>query len=1043
FENKKLVQHHTEEILGHHIWHFPLEHTKPGGKKIVPGSYEKEFEVSLIHPSVSNRSSHVFSSPIAPASSSPTMSTQAAPVVLLPSSSDNPHAKMKYTIRAILRRPFPSIHNIEASQEVWVLHSSLPPPSPPKKISIPRKVLSMSTSDQLAKPSASAGAPAAHDPASAHNTTTPQTKPSQSSTSNQKEPSPSTTSDSIPSLSTPSNVFKSALSMFPSIDLLRPKQPLNNTATTQTTSPPLTTEPTVQEEPNEDGKTSSVESSASDSSTSESSTSESSSSLDYSTSASMGPLSRSPTETSRTNSSSMDEDSMAEDEDSANYTGVWEPFQIPYSCSLPSETVYLGQTVPVSIQFGPTKHGRRRRRESKRRKDRDGKRFGSHHHHHHHRDEDIDEKGQESEAPSYRFVVKKGILKVVEHTLLREVTVVPVLLKNKKSAQALNMAPANNTHNAHQQQRQQQQQQQHKTSQDLSSGQLIIPGIVKNQNQGQIYQEKAYSGSHPDLYDHLQQEPSEDLRVHQHSRSDFDNGFKRFFNPKRHSVDVASKQPPAINPTPIRTPPPTTVQSPTAQGFPPLPPSANGASTRIINSIEAKFKTEVMTVSLTPQLQQHERQYQRHLHNSSQDQAQEQARDQEQEQNQSEEEDQRMTRHKSHRGNVWRTTIWIQIPGPSELATFTSTKHIVKKHTLQLILLCGLVDDSGRSEMDAEAEPSVSSSTDTNIPTRNPSLYGGYSDAENEFNEFETDNGPDPEKDISNIYNHGISPLGNLTKNFTIVTAASSNHFCALESFLYSLSEVFEGLERTEVRPTLVVYNLGGMTEDQLAQLEYLRDNQYIDEYKDFEYENYPDFWDINIARGEYGWKAGIIKEVADKYRGLLLWLDSGNMLALDFLRYLPGYLDRFGFWSPQSSGSFRQYTHPGLPQYYGETVEMYAQETNCNGAAIAFDASSDRIYNGLLREWYTCSTVKECIAPEGSSRSNHRQDQAALTYLAKKMHFVEQCRKFPEHYGVTVHQDKVCRERIRAYKIMKGLDQESDEGEEQEEEEEEEEEEE
>lgn len=287
--------------------------------------------------------------------------------------------------------------------------------------------------------------------------------------------------------------------------------------------------------------------------------------------------------------------------------------------------------------------------------------------------------------------------------------------------------------------------------------------------------------------------------------------------------------------------------------------------------------------------------------------------------------------------------------------------------------------------------------------------------------------GHDPELDLPYVSDRTTSPLETLTKNFTIVTAASANHFCALESFLYSMSEVLEGLERSELRPTLVVYNLGGMSYEQMKQLQHLKDNQFIDEYKDFDYAAYPAFWDINEARGEYGWKAGIIKEVADTYGGLILWLDSGNMLALDFLRYLPGYLDRFGFWSPQSSGSFRQYTHEGLPQFFGDTVEPYAQETNCNGAAIAFDASNDRISKGLLKEWYRCSSIKACIAPKGSSRANHRQDQAALTYLVKRMHFVEQCRYFPEHYGVTVHQDKVCRERIRAYKIMKGLDQETD----------------
>ncbi|KAF9577554.1 hypothetical protein BGW38_007157, partial [Lunasporangiospora selenospora] len=265
----------------------------------------------------------------------------------------------------------------------------------------------------------------------------------------------------------------------------------------------------------------------------------------------------------------------------------------------------------------------------------------------------------------------------------------------------------------------------------------------------------------------------------------------------------------------------------------------------------------------------------------------------------------------------------------------------------------------------------------------------------------------DPEQNLPYVKDRTASPLETLQINFTIVTAASANHFCALESFLYSMADVLDGLERTEIRPSLVVYNLGGMTLEQEERLEYLQKNQYMDEYHVFDYAKYPDFWNIKVARGEYGWKAGIIKEVADKHRGLILWLDSGNMLALDFLRYLPGYLDKYGFWSPQSSGNFIQYTHPGLPAFFGDSLDNYVDETNCNGAAVAFDASKDMIYNGLLKDWYTCSSTKECIAPKGSSRANHRQDQAALTYLAKRLRFTEQCRHYPEHYGVTVHQDK------------------------------------
>ena len=35
-----------------------------------------------------------------------------------------------------------------------------------------------------------------------------------------------------------------------------------------------------------------------------------------------------------------------------------------------------------------------------------------------------------------------------------------------------------------------------------------------------------------------------------------------------------------------------------------------------------------------------------------------------------------------------------------------------------------------------------------------------------------------------------------------------------------------------------------------------------------------------------------------------------------------------------------------------------------------------------LLREWRRCALIKDCIAPPGSNRRNHRQDQALLSIL-------------------------------------------------------------
>ena len=58
--------------------------------------------------------------------------------------------------------------------------------------------------------------------------------------------------------------------------------------------------------------------------------------------------------------------------------------------------------------------------------------------------------------------------------------------------------------------------------------------------------------------------------------------------------------------------------------------------------------------------------------------------------------------------------------------------------------------------------------------------------------------------------------------------------------------------------------------------------------------------------------------------------------------------------------------------------------------------------YEDLARPWYECSLIRQCIAPNGSDRSNHRQDQAALTVLAILSN--NKCQGIHEQVGV--HMD-------------------------------------
>jgi hypothetical protein len=130
----------------------------------------------------------------------------------------------------------------------------------------------------------------------------------------------------------------------------------------------------------------------------------------------------------------------------------------------------------------------------------------------------------------------------------------------------------------------------------------------------------------------------------------------------------------------------------------PYGPKNGGINPRIVSSIEAKFKTEVMLLSLTPFLQRQEQWYQRQLTKiaSGLQDGSDGDKDSQKEDNDDNDEERDIMYVEEEdveediEDGVWQTTIWVPIPGPSAMATFTETKNIVKTHTLQLILLCGL-----------------------------------------------------------------------------------------------------------------------------------------------------------------------------------------------------------------------------------------------------------------------------------------------------------------------------------------------------------------
>jgi hypothetical protein len=267
--------------------------------------------------------------------------------------------------------------------------------------------------------------------------------------------------------------------------------------------------------------------------------------------------------------------------------------------------------------------------------------------------------------------------------------------------------------------------------------------------------------------------------------------------------------------------------------------------------------------------------------------------------------------------------------------------------------------------------------------------------------------------DIDNTSNSSSNSSSKVKQRppYTFVTAASSNHFCALEAMLYIMREIKSHVDPS-VYPRLIVYNLG-LTARQNQVLDNLYNHGgFFDELIDFNYTKYPGFWDVRVNRGEYAWKPGAVKEVQEKYGGIIVWLDTGDVPNTEFVETMPDYIKRHGFWSPRSTGFMgAKFNHIGLFRYFHSSRREYAMMENCNGAALGFDADNPKVVDTLIQPWYDCALNKNCIAPKGSSRRNHRQDQTAISFLALRAGY--RCFEYPEFHGLTIHQDDLCNDRL------------------------------
>lgn len=210
-----------------------------------------------------------------------------------------------------------------------------------------------------------------------------------------------------------------------------------------------------------------------------------------------------------------------------------------------------------------------------------------------------------------------------------------------------------------------------------------------------------------------------------------------------------------------------------------------------------------------------------------------------------------------------------------------------------------------------------------------------------------------------------------------LITGADSTHAKSLLQFLASA-------RKHERRTRIVVYDLG-LTK---AQRKDVLNECHNGSVERFPYEHFPAFFDIKVKAGEYAWKPVIIAMEMAKSLDPVCWMDAGNVIHSP-LRRLRDEIASRGFYSGPSLGTVRDWIHPGMLSMLAIPNGLYSDRPILNAACVGFDPLVPQAA-ALAAEWAHCALKREIIAPPGSDRSNHRQDQALLTILAYRSKIID-----------------------------------------------------
>lgn len=161
--------------------------------------------------------------------------------------------------------------------------------------------------------------------------------------------------------------------------------------------------------------------------------------------------------------------------------------------------------------------------------------------------------------------------------------------------------------------------------------------------------------------------------------------------------------------------------------------------------------------------------------------------------------------------------------------------------------------------------------------------------------------------------------------------------------------------------------------------------------YHYFNFTKFPFYFNIQKNSGEYAWKPVIIFYTYNKYRKPLFWLDAGCFINGSLLSVYE-HIKNKQIWSISTKHTIKKYTHSHTLQYLNVSSNIQNQ-IMCTGGVVGFYYPSSLSLT-ILNTWKECALNRECIAPNGSNRKNHRQDQSVLSIFLYKNNIYYNCKE-------------------------------------------------